>query len=97
MDIHDLDGLRKAAEQAKGLGYTGMHLIHPSHVQVVNQVFTPTKEEIAQWQGLIEAMEAKREQGGAAVTFDGDMVDIAHEDTARRMLEMAKELGVLDS
>jgi len=42
-------------------------------------------------------MEAKREQGGAAVTFDGDMVDIAHEDTARRMLEMAKELGVLDS
>jgi len=97
MDIHDLDGLRKAAEQAKGLGYTGMHLIHPSHVQVVNQVFTPTKEEVAQWQGVIKAMEAKREQGGAAVTYDGDMIDIAHEDTARRMLEMAKELGVLDS
>ena len=97
MDIHDLDGLRRAAEQAKGLGYTGMHLIHPSHVPVVNEVFTPTKEEIAQWQGLIKAMETKRDQGGAAVTYQGDMVDIAHEDTARRMLEMAKELGVLDS
>ena len=41
MDIHDLDGLRDAARQAKGLGYTGMHLIHPSHVPVVNEVFTP--------------------------------------------------------
>ena len=35
-------------------------------------------------------MEDKRVKGGAAVTYQGDMVDIAHEDTARRMLEMAK-------
>ena len=97
MDIHDLAGLRAAAKQAKGLGYTGMHLIHPSHVPVVNEVFTPTKEEIAQWQGLIKAMEERREQGGAAVTYQGDMVDIAHEETARSMLEMARELGILDS
>ena len=95
MDIHNLDGLRSAAQQAKGLGYTGMHLIHPSHVPVVNEVFTPTAEEIARWQGLIRAMEEHRSIGGAAVTFDGDMVDIAHEQTARAMLEMARELGVL--
>ena len=96
MDIHNLDGLRAAAQQAKCLGYTGMHLIHPSHVPVVNAVFTPTREEIAQWQGLVEAMEERRAQGGAAVTYQGDMVDIAHEETARAMLEMARELGVLD-
>ena len=97
MDIHDLEGLRAAARQAKGLGYTGMHLIHPTHVAVVNEVFTPTGEEIAQWRGLVTAMEERRGQGGAAMTYQGDMVDIAHEDTARAMLEMAKELGVLDS
>ena len=97
MDIHDLEGLRTAARQAKALGYTGMHLIHPTHVAVVNEVFTPTGEEIAQWRGLVTAMEERRGQGGAAVTYQGDMVDIAHEDTARAMLEMAKELGVLDS
>jgi citrate lyase subunit beta/citryl-CoA lyase len=94
MDIHDLDGLRSAARQAKGLGYTGMHLIHPSHVPVVNEVFTPTQEEIAGWQGLIEAMEQRRRQGSAAVTYQGDMVDVAHEETARTMLEMARELGL---
>lgn len=95
MDIRDLEGLRAAARQAKGLGYTGMYLIHPSHVPVVNEVFTPTAVNIARWQGLIAAMEEKRRQGGAAVTYDGDMVDIAHKETARAMLQMARELGVL--
>ena len=94
MDLHDLDGLRAAARQAKQLGYTGMHLIHPSHVPVVNQVFTPTAEEVAHYRGLIEAMEFQRAKGGAAVTFGGDMVDIAHEETARAMLQMAREMGV---
>ena len=94
MDIHDLDGLRASAEQAKRLGYTGMHLIHPSHVPVVNEVFTPTKEEVKHWRGLVKAMEQRRALGGAAVTYDGDMVDIAHEETARSMLAMAREMGV---
>ena len=94
MDIHNLDGLRASARQAKQLGYTGMHLIHPSHVPVVNEVFTPTAQEVEQWRGLIEAMENQRGQGGAAVTYAGDMVDIAHEETARAMLAMAREMGV---
>ena len=94
MDIHDLDGLRAAARQAKQLGYTGMHLIHPSHVPVVNEVFTPTSQEVEQWRGLIDAMEQQRSQAGAAVTYGGDMVDIAHEETAREMLAMAREMGV---
>ena len=94
MDIHNLDGLRASAQEAKRLGYTGMHLIHPSHVPVVNEVFTPTDEEVKHWQGLVKAMEQRRAVGGAAVTYDGDMVDIAHEETARSMLAMAREMGV---
>ena len=96
MDVHDLDGLRAAAQQAKGLGYTGMNLIHPSHVPVVNEVFSPTSDEVAHWRGLVKAMEERRAQGGAAVTYQGDMVDIAHEETARAMLDMARKLGVPD-
>ena len=97
MDIHNLDGLRALAVQLKQLGYTGMHLIHPSHVPVVNEVFTPSKEEIAHWQGLIEAMAERRKVGSAAVTYAGDMVDVAHEETARAMLEMVKEWGIVDA
>ena len=94
MDIHNLDGLRALAVQLKQLGYTGMHLIHPSHVPVVNEVFSPSPEEVKHWQGLVAAMEEMRKTGGAAVTFNGDMVDIAHEATARAMLAIAKEMRV---
>ncbi|MCH9039443.1 MAG: CoA ester lyase [Chloroflexi bacterium] len=94
-ELRDLDGLRKYATELRQLGYTGMHLIHPYHVPVVNEVFTPTAEQIATWQGLVNAMEEMRKTGGAAVMYNGDMVDIAHEETARTMLNMAEELGVI--
>ena len=94
MDIHNLDGLRNLAIQLKQLGYTGMHLIHPSHVPVVNEVFSPSPEDVEHYKGLIAAMEDMRATGAAAVTFDGDMVDIAHEETARNMLAIAKEMGI---
>jgi citrate lyase subunit beta/citryl-CoA lyase len=93
-DIHDLEGLRSLAVQLRQLGYTGMHLIHPSHVPVVNEVFSPTTEDVRHWQGLVKAMEEMRATGGAAITFGGDMVDIAHEETARTMLAIAKEMGI---
>ena len=93
-DIRDLDGLRAYALELKRLGYNGMSLIHPYHAPIVNEVFTPTPEEIAEWRGLVDAMERMRQRGGAAVTYGGDMVDIAHEQTARAMLRMAEQLGV---
>ncbi len=95
MDIHNLDGLRQLATQLRQLGYTGMHLIHPSHVAVVNEVFTPSQEEIAHWQGIINAMEERRKEGSAAVTYNGNMVDVAHEETARAMLAMVEQWGLV--
>ena len=91
----DLDGLRGHAQRAKEIGYVGMHLIHPYHVPVVNDVFTPSADEIAEWQGLVQAMEEQRAQGFAAVTYKGNMVDIAHEQTARAMLDLARALGLV--
>ena len=42
-------------------------------------------------------MEERRRQGGAAVTYGGDMVDVAHEETARAMLAMVGEWGLLEA
>ena len=55
------------------------------------------EEEIEEWQGLVEAMRETRESGGAAVSYQGGMVDIAHEKTAVEMLELAGKLGLLKS
>jgi citrate lyase subunit beta/citryl-CoA lyase len=93
-DIHDLDGLRAEAIRTKNFGYSGMLLIHPSHVPIVNEVFTPTKEEIAHWKELIAAVEKCESEGSSVVTFNGMMVDTAHVKVARDLLKWASELGV---
>jgi citrate lyase subunit beta/citryl-CoA lyase len=94
-DIQDLDGLRKEAILTKNFGHMGMLLIHPSHVSIVNEVFTPTKEEIAHWKELIAAVEKCESEGSSVVTFNGMMVDTAHLKVARDMLKWASELGVV--
>jgi len=93
-DIQDLEGLRAEAVRTRQFGYTGMLLIHPSHVPIVNEVFTPTKEQIAHWRELIAAVEQCEREGRSVVTFNGMMVDTAHVKVARDMLKWAAEMGV---
>ena len=93
-DVGDLEGLTADARRNRQLGYTGMLLIHPSHVEPVNRVFTPSAEEVAYYKGLLAAMQEAERQGTAAVTYQGAMVDIAMLKTAQEMLEVAKEVGV---
>ena len=62
----------------------------------MNEIISPSEEEISEWQGLVASMKEIRERGGAAVSFQGGMVDIAHEKTALEMLDMARALGLLD-
>jgi citrate lyase subunit beta/citryl-CoA lyase len=95
-DIADLDGLRTDARLNRQLGYSGQVVIHPSHVPVVNEVFTPTAAEIAYYQGLLTAMDAAAQQGTAAVTYQGAMVDIAMVKTAQQVLALAQAIGAVN-
>ncbi|MCJ7832902.1 MAG: CoA ester lyase, partial [Deltaproteobacteria bacterium] len=70
-DIKDLEGLERDARLNRRLGFRGQTVIHPSHVPVVNRVFTPTAEEIAFYKGLIEALEEAEMKGTAAVVYQG--------------------------
>ena len=100
--VDDLDGLRRFATQTRGLGYTGMMAIHPSHVAVINEVFTPGAAEIARWQATIAAVEAASTAGLGAVRLAAGsphgrgaaMVDAAHARTARDGLALAARLGL---
>lgn len=85
--VGDLDGLRRFAEQNRAIGYTGMMAIHPSHVPVINAVFSPGTDELARAARLIAAVEDGQRRGAGAVTFEGEMADEAMAATARLMLE----------
>jgi citrate lyase subunit beta/citryl-CoA lyase len=79
--IRDLDGLRSAAEHARVLGYAGKLVIHPTHVPIVNQVFSPTADEIA-W--------ARKMLGTDVGTVDGEFVDLAVRRRAEAILASAQ-------
>ncbi|HUJ65235.1 MAG TPA: CoA ester lyase [Acidimicrobiales bacterium] len=89
VDIGDLDGLRRFAVQNRDLGYEGMMVIHPAHVDVVNQVFGPSEDELEEAEAIVAAVKAAGHRGDGAATVRGRMVDEAHAKTARRLLARA--------
>jgi len=93
-NIKDLEGLERDARWNRQLGFRGQVVMHPSHVPIVNKVFTPSTEEIVFHKGLIQAIEEAKKKGVAAVTYKGDMVDEAMVKTAREILEFAKSIGI---
>lgn len=93
-NIRDLEGLERDARWNRSLGYRGQTVMHPSHVPIVNRVFTPTADEIAFHRGLIQAMEEAEGRGIAAVTYQGDMVDEAMVKTSRELLAFARAIGL---
>jgi citrate lyase subunit beta/citryl-CoA lyase len=96
-DIKDVEGLRADVQLNRQIGFTGQVIIHPSHVPIVNEIFTPSAEEIAYYQGIVSAMERAAQKGTAAVTYDGGMVDIAMLKTAQQVITFARQIGVLDT
>jgi citrate lyase beta subunit len=87
--VHDLAGLEAEARHGLMLGFDGKTLIHPAQIEVVNRVFSPTPEEVADAQALIAAYEAGLASGAGVTTFKGKLVEIIHVVEAKRVLALA--------
>jgi citrate lyase subunit beta/citryl-CoA lyase len=88
--VKDLDGLRSAAAADRALGMSGELVLHPSNVGVVNEAYSPSPEDVAYYQGMIDALAAAEAQGRASVIYDGEHIDIAHVKTARQIVDLAR-------
>ena len=74
-ELRDLDGLKRDAEMARALGFLGKSMVHPGHIDVVNEVFTPSESEIAFSRGLISEFEKAVAAGKGSISFAGKLVD----------------------
>ncbi|MFZ0664346.1 MAG: CoA ester lyase [Acidimicrobiales bacterium] len=84
--INEPEELRIFARQSKNLGYEGMMVIHPAHVEEVNRTFAPTEEEYRAATGVLAALAEADSRGSAAVVFGGRMVDQAMVQTCERLI-----------
>lgn len=85
-DLADLDGLRRECEDGLAMGFTGKISIHPNQIPVINEVFTPSREAVAEARELVLAFEEHARRGVYAFAFRGQMVDAPHLARARKLL-----------
>jgi malyl-CoA/(S)-citramalyl-CoA lyase len=92
--IGDSAGLRAATKRAGALGFEGKMAIHPSQIETIHEVLTPSNEQIAWANEVIEAMSAAEREGrGAVKDKNGDMIDLMHIKLANKLLERAANIG----
>lgn len=89
MNLKDLDALRSECLLARELGCTGKMAIHPTQVDIMHRVFSPTAEEIEYARGLLDAFREGEARGLGAVKYRGMMVDYANVRLAERTLSLA--------
>lgn len=91
-DLADPEGVEEFSRQNRDLGFKGQVLIHPSHVALANEIFSPSKDDVEFYSGMIRAFEEAEASGVAAVVYEGMHIDYAHVKTAREVLEQSARL-----
>jgi citrate lyase subunit beta / citryl-CoA lyase len=92
-DIKDLDGFRLECLQGRDMGLDGKTLIHPTQVDICNEVFAPTSEEVESAAALIEAFALPENAGKGVIQLNGRMAELLHADMARRTLAIADAIA----
>lgn len=91
----DPDSIREFAWQNKRLGYTGQYTgTRADAVEIINEVHTPTAEEVAAWREIMPVLEQAQRDGTVIVNVDDTIYDTAGMQRMRDLLELADRVGV---
>ncbi len=90
-NVRDEEGLRRSTEEGKKGGFVGRSAIHPNQLSTINEVFTPTEEEVAEAKDLLARLKESTGTGaGGFAMEDGRFVDEAVVGSARLTLALAR-------
>lgn len=86
VDFRDPDGLRASCKASRAEGFSGRVAIHPAQVDIINESFSPSEEEVAFARRVVELFAANPDSG--TLGLDGKMLDIPHLKQAQKTLAM---------
>jgi len=92
-DFSDPDGYRAGGRRSAALGCEGKWAIHPSQVDLANELFTPSEAEVTRARRILEAMAQAQKEGRGAVALDGRLIDIASIRQAEVLVQKAAQMG----
>lgn len=91
-DFSDPEGYKVAARRAAALGCEGKWAIHPSQVELANEVFTPTAKEVDRARRILVEMEKAAKEGKGAVSLDGRLIDAASIRMAENVVKQIEQI-----
>jgi citrate lyase subunit beta/citryl-CoA lyase len=93
-DFRHPEGYREEAVRSSTMGFTGKWAIHPSQIEIANEIYSPTKDEVDRARRLEKAYAQAEADGLGAVTFEGVMIDAASVRIIRNVIEKADAIGM---
>jgi len=91
-DFDDPEGFRSAGRRAAALGCEGKWAIHPKQVELANEIFSPSDDEVGRARRILDAMEQAAKQGQGAVSLDGRLIDAASIRMAENLIAKTEQL-----
>ena len=88
IDLKDRQALEADIRRAVRFGFQGKLCIHPNQVEICNQLFSPTEEEVAYARKVIDTFEKAEAEGVAAIQLEGKFIDYPVVERCRRILKM---------
>ncbi len=92
-DFSDPDSYVLAAKRGAALGIEGKWAIHPSQIELANQVFSPPEAEVTKARRIIEELRKAEAEGRGAASLDGKMIDAASERMANNVITVADAIA----
>lgn len=92
-DFNDPDGFMLAARRGAALGIEGKWAIHPSQIELANEVFTPPEAEVTKAHRILEELEKAAKEGKGAASLDGKMIDAASARMAENVVKAAEAIA----
>lgn len=92
-DIADAAGFEAECRQGLEFGFDGKTLIHPSQIDVCNDVFAPSAEEVSRARSVIEAFALPENAGKGVIKVDGRMTELLHLEEAKRVVALMEAIS----
>lgn len=95
-NMNDEEGFKREVEHIHELGFDGKSLINPRQIDVVNQIYQPSRAEIEDALDVQAAIEEAHRQGSGVISMNGQMVDRPVVLRAQRVIRLAQASGLLN-
>lgn len=91
-DIKNIDGFESVCQQGLEFGFDGKTLIHPTQIDLCNQIFSPDPQAVEEAYAVIEAFKEPEAQGKGVIKVDGRMVERLHLEQAEYLVAIAEAI-----